>query len=166
MQIWKHMCTSVPAHNQAGWRYSDFWNCGENLAEYCCFSFDAKSCVATANNPPTQANNRTGRLRCQILPLCTRPEWQEASFCNTVLNTHLIRPIYASCWHKFEIKTKHHIWHVPQELNSCGTCQTAVGAASFGAAEAVTPAARQQTCVYLCFRKDLWPPAVFMRRVY
>lgn len=51
-------------------------------------------------------------------------------------------------------------------FNSCGTCQTAAGAASFGAAEAVTPAARQQTCVYLCFRKDLWPPAVFMRRVY
>lgn len=48
-------------------------------------------------------------------------------------------------------------------FNPRGTCQTA---AAFGAAEAVTPAARQQTRVYLCFRKDLWLPAVFVRRVY
>lgn len=40
-------------------------------------------------------------------------------------------------------------------FNPSGACQPAAGNASFGAADAVTPAARQQTRVYLCFRKDL-----------
>lgn len=51
-------------------------------------------------------------------------------------------------------------------LNPLGTCQTAAGTALFSAAEAATPVARQQTRVYLSFRKDFWPPAAFMRRVY
>lgn len=51
-------------------------------------------------------------------------------------------------------------------FNPRGTCQAAAGAVSFGAAEAVTPAARQQTRVYLCFRKDFCLRAVFMSRVY
>lgn len=51
-------------------------------------------------------------------------------------------------------------------FNPRATCQAAAGAVSFGAAEAVTPAARQQTRVYLCFREDLCLRAVFMSRVY
>lgn len=47
-----------------------------------------------------------------------------------------------------------------------GLCQTAAGTAALGAAEAATPAARQQSRLYLCFRKDLWLPAVFMSGFY
>lgn len=47
-----------------------------------------------------------------------------------------------------------------------GACQTAAGAAALRAAEAAAPAARQQSRLYLCFRKDWWPPAVFMGHVY
>lgn len=51
-------------------------------------------------------------------------------------------------------------------FNPRATCQAAAGAASFGAAEAVTPAARQQTRVYLSFMEDLCLRAVFMQVLF